>query len=369
MTHCPATRLLLDLYRDPSRAPALSGADWAEVLAATRRSRTLGHLGLALELARPVPAIGAPVAAHLESVQVLIRHRRRLLRREMTELGRATAPADTPVVLLKGAAYEALGLPLAQARLPADIDLLVERSRLAAVEHALRSAGWIAAEMNDYDERYYREWSHELPPFTHPARGIECDLHHSITPALRGPGVETQALIDASIEIGWDGHRRFRVLQPVDQLIHCALHTFKDSDLGLRLRESMDFDLLYRHYAALDPALPRTLARRANELGQVRPLWWAVHFARRWLASPVPAELLAMLPAPAPGTVRAMDWLCDRAMLPGPRLERTGLDRLAALLLLSRYQYQRLPLAKLVPHVLEKSRRRLLPAREAAEVR
>ena len=25
-----------------------------------------------------------------------------------------------------------------------------------------------------------------------------------------------------------------------------------------------------------------------------------------------------------------MEWLCDRAMLPGPRLERTGLDRVAA---------------------------------------
>lgn len=322
-----------------------------------------------LSLATATEDVDERIRVHLKSVGVLIAHRRRQLRRELTELGRATATLSGPILLLKGSAYEALDLPLASGRLPADIDLLVEHPRLPEIEHALREAGWIPAELNDYDERYYREWSHELPPFKHPARGIECDLHHSITPAMRGQGVDTKTLIDQSIEVEWDGHCRFRVLQPVDQLIHCALHTFKDSDLTLRLRESMDFDLLYRHYAAADAELPRKLAERALELGQSRPLWWAVHFARRWLGSPIPDVVLATLPAPSPGTIRVMEWLCDRAMLPGPRLERTGLDRLAALVLLSRYQYQRLPLSKLVPHVLEKSRRRLLPSRETPDVR
>jgi hypothetical protein len=71
-----------------------------------------------------------------------------------------------------------------------------------------------------------------------------------------------------------------------------------------------------------------------------------------------------MLPAPGPGTIRLMDWLADRAMLPGERMERTGLDRLAAIALLARYQYNRLPMSKLIPHVLEKSRRRLLQPKE-----
>ncbi len=218
--------------------------------------------------------------------------------------------------------------------------------------------------LSTYDDRYYRQWSHELPPFTHPERGIEVDVHHSITPAMRGPGIATERLIERSIEVEFDGHRRFRVLQPVDQLIHCALHTFKDSDLSLRLRESMDFDLLYRHYVELNPQLPDELVARAIELNQARPLWWAIHFARRWLGSPIPERTLEMLPAPSAATVRVMNWLCDRAMLPGLRMERTGLDRLAAIALLARYQYQRLPLTKLIPHVLEKSKRRLLQPKE-----
>ncbi len=272
--------------------------------------------------------------------------------------------AGGQIVLLKGAAYEACNLRLAGARLASDVDVLVPRSDLSAIERQLQSAGWKAKEVNDYDQRYYREWSHELPPFAHPERGIEVDIHHAITPAMRGPGVDTDRLIDKSIEVEFDGHRRFRVLQPVDQLIHCALHTFKDSDLSLRLRESMDFDLLYRHYVELNPELPDELVARALELNQARPLWWAIHFVRRWLGSPIPESTLEKLPAPSASTVRVMNWLCDRAMLPGLRMERTGLDRVAAIALLARYQYQRLPLTKLIPHVMEKSKRRLMQQKE-----
>lgn len=371
MRSCEQTRDLLQAYRSASGPESLTPTHWTGILGAARRSRTLGHLGLAKRIGDGLEGLADRVRLHFESIDRLIAYRRARLRWELKELSRAT-PRDTPIVLVKGAAYEALDLPLASARLAADIDLLVDRPHLPKVEQALRTAGWIPAELNDYDERYYREWSHELPPFKHPARGIECDLHHSITPAMRGQGVDTAKLIEKSIEVEWDGHRRFRVLQPVDQLIHCALHTFKDSDLTLRLRESMDFDLLYRHYAAADATLPEQLAARALELGQARPVWWAVHFARRWLGSPIPESVLQALPAlpaPSPATVRVMEWLCDRAMLPGPRLERTGLDRIAAMALLTRYQYQRLPLSKLIPHVLEKSRRRLLLPKDAPEER
>jgi hypothetical protein len=279
-------------------------------------------------------------------------------------LVRACAGFDGTIVLLKGAAYDVYGLPLVQARLASDVDLLVRRADLEGLEKTLLGAGWVSAKMNDYDDRYYRQWSHELPPFVHPDRGIEVDVHHAITPAMRGSGIDTEKLIEKSIEVEFDGHRRFRVLQPVDQLIHCAIHTFKDSDLTLRLRETMDFDLLYRHYRELDADLDDKLVARAIELGIPRPLWWSIHFARRWLGSPIPERLLEELPAPSKGTVRVMNWLCDRAMLPGPRMERTGLDRLAAIILLARYHHQRLPMTKLIPHLLNKSSRRLMQPKE-----
>lgn len=361
----PANRRLLDAWAGPEAAAQWPLERWPAVLGAARRSRTLGHLATRLHDASVFARLDTRLQGHLRSAQLSVRYQNQMIRRELFELGEALRDAAGPVVLLKGAAYIAAGLPMAEGRLASDIDLLVDSTALTDVERRLRSAGWQAKALTDHDERYYREWSHELPPFTHPARGIEVDVHHSITPAMRGGGVDTARLIGRSVEVGFDGHRRFRVLQPVDQLIHCAIHTFKDSDLSLRLRETMDFDLLWRQHAAQRPLeLSRELVARALELRQQRPLWWAIHFARRWLASPIPADTLSMLPAPAARTVQAMDWLADRAMLPGAQVERSGLDRLCAAVLLARYHYNRLPLAKLLPHLLEKSRRRLLQPKE-----
>lgn len=360
-----SNRLLLDAYADPDAAARWPPGDWPAVLGAARRSRTLGHLAVRLRDASAFDRLDPRLQGHLRSAELAVRYQNQMIRRELIELADALRDAPAPVVLLKGAAYIAAGLPMAAGRLASDIDLLVEPAALAAVERLLRSAGWQAKPLTDHDERYYREWSHELPPFTHPARGIEVDVHHSITPAMRGTGVDTARLIERSVEVEFDGHRRFRALQPVDQLIHCAIHTFKDSDLSLRLRETMDFDLLWRHHGARRPLeLSRELVARAIELRQQRPLWWATHFARRWLGTPIPPDTLSMLPAPSARAVRAMDWLADRAMLPGTHVERSGLDRLAAVVLLARYHYNRLPLSKLLPHLLEKSRRRLLQPKE-----
>jgi hypothetical protein len=63
---------------------------------------------------------------------------------------------------------------------------------------------------------------------------------------------------------------------------------------------------------------------------------------------------------PSSATVATMDWLVDHSMLPGRRQRRTGQEFLAEMALLSRYQWQRLPIKRLVPHVLEKLRRRLI---------
>lgn len=358
---------LLALYARPSTAPERSLRDWQAVLGASRRSRVLAHLSLRLAQAGVEGAIDRRVLGHIRSVRYVVRHQRQMIRWELHELAHALRAVPGPIVLLKGAAYIAGELPLATARLAADVDVLAVRRHLPEIEQGLRNHGWRAAELVDYDERYYREWSHEIPPLTHPERQLEVDVHHAITPAMRGAGIDTEKLIEKSVAVEFDGCRRFRVLQPVDQLIHCALHTFKDSDLALRLRESMDFDLLYRHYAERDPELPDRLVARAIELEQPRSVWWSIHFARRWLGSPIPERTLAELPSPAAATVRAMTWLCDRAMLPGARMERSGLDRIAAMVLLVRYHHHRLPLAKLLPHLLEKSKRRLLQPKEAPD--
>ena len=99
---------------------------------------------------------------------------------------------------------------------------------------------------------------------------------------------------------------------------------------------------------------------RAAELGLQRPLWYGLHFARAWLDCPVPAAVLATLPAPAAPVRRIMDALVARAMLPG------DLDgppspgvRLARTAMLVRYHRLRMPAHLLLPHLVRKTLLRL----------
>ena len=104
---------------------------------------------------------------------------------------------------MKGCAYLLAGLPHAEGRQFADVDLLVPESRLGEVEARLRDNGWQTAELTPYDERYYREWTHELPPLTHAERDVEVDLHHNVQMRTSRLKPDAHLLLTASRPVAW----------------------------------------------------------------------------------------------------------------------------------------------------------------------
>ena len=228
-------------------------------------------------------------------------------------------------------------------------------AHLAEAEARLKRRGWLSVDLHVYDDRYYRDWSHEIPPMHHPERAIEVDLHHQVTPSMTGMGMDVNRLWQAIRPCG-----AFHVLDPLDQVLHCAVHTFKDSDFGGRLREVMDLDLLIRHFGATDPeGFARALDARADDFG-VRPVWrLAARTAHRWLGTPLsgaPLDEGAM-------HGRWFDRWLDLSMLPGARQQPTPGVALVRAAMLARYHWHRMPMRLLVPHLIEKSRRRWVPGR------
>ena len=361
----PATAALLALWQQPLRALTLEPAAWSAVLGAARRARCAGHLMVRLREAGVIDRLPAPVRGQFESVSVLVAERAAQLRRELEALGEALAPLGGEVLLLKGAAYQAQGLPLAAGRIAGDVDLLVTRARLPRAESLLLGAGWMAQRLDGYDERYYREWSHELPPLRHPARSLEVDLHHALTPALAGGGLDEAAVLAQARRL-----EAFLVADPRDQVLHCAVHAFKDTELDGRLRELMDFDLLVRAHGGADPvAFSAALIERALEIGGASPLRWAARYATAWLGTPVAA--LAQPPGLAARRVQRRRWAVpswrawwmDRLMgasnLPGAISRPAAPAQLARLLLQARYHRLRMPPARLLAHLAHKSGARL----------
>jgi hypothetical protein len=365
----PATAALLQVWRMPQAAGRLPPAHWSTILGAARRARCAGHLGVRLAAAGALAHLPAPVREHFESIAVVVAQRRHALRVEIAALERALAPLAGAVLLLKGAAYERAGLGLAAGRLAGDVDLLVPPNLLARAEALLQQGGWVAQALDPYDERYYRAWSHELPPRRDPEREFEVDLHHALTPALAGDAVDTQAVLAAA-------HRDASMLLPdaADLVVHCALHAFKDTELDGRLRELMDFDLLVRELGAADPtAFSAALIARADSLGAPagRALRWASRYACAWLDTPVAALALPSDSAARRRASRAwsvpparawvMDALVSAAMLPGATQAPSPAQRAARVALTVRYHLGRMPLRLLLPHLAHKLRRRRRP--------
>lgn len=355
MTDLQASLAWLQALRGPQQVQAWSLAQWQQVLRQARHLRLLARLAEAVQAAGLEGGLPEPVRAHLKSERQLSRWMTQSLVWTLDRVAAQLAQVSGPRVLLKGAAYLGQDLAIARGRLPSDVDILVPLADLAAVQSQLVAAGWSETEMDAHDQRYYREWSHEVPPMRHQAHPLELDLHHNILPPIAATTVDAQALLarlQPSRFPGW------QVLHPQDQFLHSAAHLFHDSEARGRLRDLVDMDGLARHFGS-DPAYWAGLPSRAQELGLAESFALAVHFLVQWLDTPIPAATQAEAAAYGPKGLKR--WWLLRIF--SSLLMPTDPDRLpprsqdwAAQALLLRYHLWRMPLRILLPHLWHKWR-------------
>jgi hypothetical protein len=267
------------------------------------------------------------------------------------EVDRIAHALDKPFVLLKGSAYLLAGLPLAKGRVSSDVDILVPQASVAEVEKKLLDHGWEHIKLDDYDQYFYRNWSHELPPLQHRERGTVVDVHHTILPPTGRLRPDPEKLIAASMPIPGS---KFRVLAPVDMVLHSAAHGFQDGDLNRPLRDLVDIDGLLRHFGQ-DEKFWHHLGARAEELDLTRPLFYALRYAQRYLGTPVTAGLKRSMRCWQPSwpVLSLMDTIVNQVVTAGPWRDDLSLT-LARKLLYIRSHWLRLPPYLLIPHLLRK---------------
>jgi hypothetical protein len=355
----PDAATLLRLLADPAASRGLTLDDWDGVIRAGRASRLLGTLRQRLAESGDLAAVPERVRNHLDSEAAAARYRKQMALRDLHALAAVLDGIAGPTVLLKGAAYIVQGLPLADGRTVSDVDLLVPRERLAEVETRLREAGWAGVEVDPYDERYYREWSHEVPPMRFPGSLLELDLHHGILPPIARVTVDAAPLFAAARPVPGSP---FRVLAPEDQVLHACVHVFVDSDLADRLRDIVDLGGLLQAFAS-EPGFWDRLRARAEALGLGRALWYGLRYVSPAPDTLVPEALRRALEAHAPNALvrRLMDWLVG-SVTPPSLGERASIGLgLARMLAGIRYFWIRMPLPILLRHAAVKGARRILP--------
>ncbi|MCB1792407.1 MAG: nucleotidyltransferase family protein [Gammaproteobacteria bacterium] len=344
--------LLNALLRDPQVVRNWQAAEWNQLLPLARSARLLGRCLSLFEQHDLVDAVPPRIVDQLRGALIKTRFLHVQALRELRHVVRVLDRAAIESAALKGVAYLAADLPPRGWRSLSDIDLLVREVDIARAESALQRAGWVPnGEFDDYDQHYYREWMHEIPPLRHSKREIEVDLHHNLAPPVSRIVIDADRLWHAARTVS-DGHGfAIKVLAPADMLLHNALHLFMNDELRGGLRDVVDFRDLYEHFRAEDSDFDHTLVARAQALGCERPLYYAVTTGQRLAGlqpSPTLREAVAHAGPPAP-VAALMAWLIEHALAPG----RLGLrrTRVANGLLFIRSHWVRMPPRMLLRHL------------------
>jgi Uncharacterised nucleotidyltransferase len=280
-------RHLAKALADPPYVLGLDDRGWAALLAMAQAERLAGSLAVRLDgLAIPDTAreVLANALATAETGRI-----HALWEAEMAR--RALAPLGIPVILLKGTAFVAAGLDAGRGRMIGDLDILVPRDRLDEAETALLGAGWEWVKPDAYDDAYYRQHMHELPPLIHADRDRMIDVHHTILPPTARTGKpDAAALAAGAVPLGIG----LFTLSPEDMLIHAAAHLFADGDLAGGLRNLWDIDRLIREHSEVDGYWQR-LTERARLHGLVPHVSRALRLTHHLFETPVDG-FLAFLP-------------------------------------------------------------------------
>lgn len=350
---------LLHVLRAPDEAQALSLADWSAVLPAARRTNLLSRVARLVEGATGIGRLPDEVAFHLESAMRIGESNERAVRWEVRKIQEALRQDGIRFGLLKGAAYIVTGLPPGPGRLLSDVDILVPRNELEIAERALVRHGWMPTKIDAYDQRYYREWMHELPPLRHLRRGTSIDVHHTILPPTARSRPDVDRLWRNAVPVS--GIPDCHVLGPAEMVLHSATHLFYEGDLRTGLRDLADIDALLRGFSA-DPSFWPALADAAVAHQLARPLSYALRLCEQLFATPLPEGWWVRIRrhgVPSDAGVTRMIALFARCMatgLYGPR--RVWLGAPAEFAIYVRSHYLRMPLRLLVPHLLRKQFRR-----------
>ena len=233
-------RILARALADPAGVVGLDADGWTALLTMARAEQLIGTLAMRLD-GLPMPD---GVKAILADARAAAEHGRRAALWEAEMARRALAAVDCPVILLKGTAFVAAGLLAGQGRSIGDLDILVPRTSIDAVEAALLAAGWEWVKPDPYDDVYYRRWMHELPPLIHRERDRMIDVHHTILPLTARITPDANALIAGSVAL----ENGVRTLSHHGMLIHAAAHLFADGDLAGGLRNLWDIHCLVEEF-------------------------------------------------------------------------------------------------------------------------
>ncbi len=347
---------LTEILKNPPLMADLDIEGWNEVLFDAHMLKLRGRLAHDARAHGLWDSLPAKVQQILTNATIEAAARQRKIMWEVNRVRRALFDFKGRVILVKGAAYVARELACASGRSSVDVDILVAKNHLDMVENHLLLAGYNSQILNDYDQQYYREWAHELPPLLHPDRMVEVDVHHTILQVTNRLSPNIDLMISSAVLL----EDNIYVLSDEDMLLHSIVHQFVDGTLKASLRNLLEQHDMMAEFS-MNPDFWSRFMDRAEEMNFGRPVFYCLRYCRHFLDTPVPNEILSRAEKYAPGRVslKLMDMMIFRVMNPYGKGRSKLTDYLATNGLYMRSHWLRMPPLMLAGHLMRKFFRRL----------
>jgi hypothetical protein len=253
----PSARMLANILRDPAAYAPRDTDIWTGIITIARAEQLLGTLAFRLRTLDLPP----PVAAIMADARMNAEYQRRGALWEADCARRALAGLSGRVVLMKGTAYVAAGLKAGEGRHIGDLDIMVAQDDLPVTERLLfEKGGWEWVKEDAYDDAYYRDHMHELPPMIHKDRDRMIDVHHTILPITARPTPDAAAMLADAVRLE-DG---LYIFAPADMVCHSAAHLIADGDLTGGMRNLWDIHCLLEEFSEVDTTFWDILTSRAS---------------------------------------------------------------------------------------------------------
>lgn len=326
-------------------------AQWDLVIPQARAAGLLGRLAASAMQGPAQLSIPTRVWHALEAALVLASRQAVNVQEALRQLDAALYKLDTPVIVLKGAAYIASDSPAAAGRLMSDIDILVEKQSIHEVESALMLAGWLSSKLDAYDQRYYRQWMHEIPPMQHMRRGTTLDVHHNLLPETARTRTRPDLIMTSAVRL--PGMSCLHVPAELDMILHSATHLMHEGEWHHGLRDLSDLYTLILAASRKRSNFWSDLENRARELSIERPISLALLQLERVFGLETPSWAV---------NKRLADGVLHEIVTSGVYSFHSschsGLTFLSELALYVRSHWLRMPLYLLIPHLFYKAVKR-----------
>lgn len=332
---------------------SLSKSEWRDLILVARANSLLPRVASIL-LSDADNDFHIPPTAHAHLV-ASIRHETLFHNQVINEVklvnAKISRALNNKLIVLKGAGYVIADSKAAKGRIFSDIDLLVLKDDIPKVERALHLFGFVSDTDSEYDQKYYREWAHEIPPLRHFQRGTVLDVHHNIIPVVSGRAPNIEFFFESTIETEYG----VEVLRPAAMFLHSAIHLFFSEEFTNGFRDLSDLSLLLDEIVG-DVDEVDYLFELAENTGFENELFLAFRYLARVFNKHVPANVIQNFKYPQPKGIRLAidDFIFGKVLAANHRLVDVKFRRIAEWLAFVRGHLLKMPFNILVKHTAAK---------------